>query len=262
MNRLSLASSSRVRAGAVWVAFAMTALTLSGCERHHPPAPSPVAAVDAGPSPVIQSGVEVPRPATVAATLPYGASAPIAPGSDGVPASATAVTPRVALAPERQIDLAPTGAGPAASAVPLTSTELNFLTQAMEAVVFHIRASQLALDRANDSAVKSYAALLVADQPKVSSSLQALARQMGLPLPETLSEPKQRVLDKLARTAQSDFDKEYLASAGIDDQHEVIALFEKTWRETRDPGLRSFVMATLPTLQAHLSAAERLPLHG
>lgn len=190
-----------------------------------------------------------------ATKLPYGAAAPMAPGTDGIKPVDMAATP------ERLISAAPTGAGSAASAaeVAVSATELTFLTQAFDSGMFNLRMSQMAVDRANDSTVKSYASLMLADQTALNSGLKELARQLRLPVPATLSEPRQRTLDSIARANGGEFDRLFLAAAGAGALQATVELFERTGRETRHPLVRDFVFATLPTLRADLAAAERLP---
>ncbi len=212
------------------------------------------------PSPLSGSGV---------GSTPYGAAAPMAPGTDlGRPLTGQVdPAPMASVAPDAVVAGAPPGAGvpaggQASPASALTATELAFVTQAIEAGLFDIRVGQLGVDRAGNSVVRSYAALLVSDQTAMNRQLQQLARQLGVPVPTTLSEPRQRIVDELARTADGEFDRQFVLVAGTRVQQDTVALFERTGRETRDAQVRSFVLAALPTLRAHLSAAERLPVRG
>jgi putative membrane protein len=46
---------------------------------------------------------------------------------------------------------------------------------------------------------------------------------------------------------------------GLHDHKTDIGLFEKASREAKDTEVREFASATLPTLRAHLTAAQNLP---
>ena len=230
---------------------------LSACERRQTP-PPPTILMSEGPD--RSSQPEVPK-------VPYGAAAPMAPGTDGVRPQVVVVESNVSPAvAASSLDAAasalPTGGTPPPATVPLSATEMTFITQAMDAGLFDLRMGQLAADRANDSMVKSYAALLVTDQMALNNGLQQLARQLGVPLQDSLSEPKQRVLDGLARTGELEFDRQFMGAAGVMEHQTTIELFERTGRETRNPVVQAFVLATLPTLRAHLTAAQRLPTRG
>jgi putative membrane protein len=202
----------------------------------------------------------------------------MAPGTDGVrgaDASRMAGLPTgldqapiPAQSPDALVNALPTAAGAtnvttnAAPSVALSATEMAFITQASEAGLFDLRIGQLGIERATNSAVKSYAAMLVADQASLNNGLQQLARRLGVPVPSSLSEPKQQLIDGLARTGTVDFDQQFISAVGVRDHAATIELFERTGRETRHPLVRNFVLNTLPTLRAHLSAAEKLPVKG
>jgi len=243
-----------VWSGCVWPVALVALGGLAACDRERAQ-PKPVADVT-------RAQAE-PRPAPEAAGAsgpPYGAAAPMAPGTDlGRPLQDQIDPPPavVGTAPDAVMAGAPPGAGAA-----LTATELAFITQAVEAGLFDIRVGQLGVDRASNSVVRSYAALLVNDQTAMNRQLQQLARQLGVPVPTTLSEPRQRIIDELARAADGEFDRQFVLVAGTRVQQDTVALFEQTGRDTRDTQVRSFVLAALPTLRAHLSAAERLPIRG
>lgn len=237
------------------------AIGLVGCDGPHKP-PLPISGVPAVEASTPSAPTQPPKPQSQAPS-PISEAKAAAPSDTATTLQTRGLDhPSLNVQLDQWIEAHPSAAGPAASKAHLTATEVNFLTRALEESAFHFQASQLALDRARNSAVKSYAALIVYDHPQVNSELQTMAKQMGLLLPEVLSAPKKEQLDKLMRASDGEFDKQYLASSGIENQLQMIALFEKTWRETQHPDLKSFVMATLPTLQSHLGAAERLPLHG
>lgn len=253
-------------------------LALSACDRNTAPPQQPKTHV------IELSRVDTPgsvqdEPAAAAPKAPYGAAAPMAPGTDGVRTAMADDASRAGVrtgldqapiapgTPEAIVNSTPTGAGAAsptgaATSVALSATEMAFLTQATEAGLFDLRMGQLGVERASNSAVKSYAAMLVSDQATLNTGLQQLARKLSVPLPSSLSEPKQQMVDTLARTGTVEFDQQFVNAVGARDHAQTIELFERTGRETRHPMVRSFVLNALPTLRAHLTAAERLPVKG
>lgn len=246
---------------------------LTGCDRNTAPPQQPTThVIELTRSDSSADSVNRASAAAETPKLPYGAAAPMAPGTDGARAVATIPTgldqpPLPTGTPEALVNNTPTGAGMPAAQTPapsvaLSATEMAFLTQATEAGLFDLRMGQLGVERASHSAVKSYAAMLVADQATLNSGLQQLARQLNVPLPASLSEPKQQLVDNLARTGTLDFDQRFVNAVGTRDHAATVELFERTGRETRHPLVRAFVLNTLPMLRAHLTAAERLPIKG
>ncbi|MFT3859579.1 MAG: DUF4142 domain-containing protein [Aquabacterium sp.] len=256
----------------LWTLMAAGVFVFSGCDRNTAPPQQPTTHVieltrgDNSADSVNRTSAAVDTP-----KLPYGAAAPMAPGTDGARVAALPTgldqPPLPTGTPEALVNNTPTGAGMPATQTPapsvaLSATEMAFLTQATEAGLFDLRMGQLGVERASHSAVKSYAAMLVTDQATLNSGLQQLARQLNVPLPASLSEPKQQLVDNLARTGTLDFDQRFVNAVGSRDHAATIELFERTGRETRHPLVRSFVFNTLPMLRAHLTAAERLPVKG
>jgi len=275
-----------LRHGAAWWSTCLIlGMAASGCDRNTAP-PTPKTHVieftRGGDSSSPSAPVAPVNPSTVSPRLPYGAAAPMAPGTDGA-RTTTGVgqtsghagvpvgldQPPLPLdTPEAIVNATPTGSGQAGGtttpggSVALSATEMAFITQAGDAGLFDLRIGQLGTERATHSAVRSYAAMLVADQAALNNGLQQLSRQLGVPLPASLSEPRQQVLDRLARTGAEDCDRQFVNAVGVRDHAATIELFERTARETRHPLVREFVFHTLPTLRAHRGVAERLPFKG
>lgn len=263
--------------GPAWVAAALVgSLALGACDRNTAPPQQPkthVIELTRADTPSSQNASAGGTP-----KAPYGAAAPMAPGTDGVRTAAEEAAPagiRTGLdqapisagAPEAIVNRTPTGAGAvsstgAATSVALSATEMAFLTQATDAGLFDLRMGQLGVERASNSAVKSYAAMLVADQATLNNGLQQLAGKLNVPLPTSLSEPRQQRVDALARMGNVEFDQQFVNAVGVHDHAQTVELFERTGRETRHPLVRAFVLHALPTLRAHLNAAERLPVKG
>ncbi|MDE2400118.1 MAG: DUF4142 domain-containing protein [Burkholderiales bacterium] len=189
--------------------------------------------------------------------------------SADAPATDTAAVSRSDpyLMPNSTVESQPPGAGmpsttaaqPALSSAALSSVERNFVVRTAAAEQFELAVARLAADKAIDSAVKSYAAMLVNDHSPASQKLQQLASSHNLTLPSSLSADKQKELDSLTKASGADFDRRFMQTVGMKDQKEDVDLFEKTSREAKDPDVKEFVQMTLPTLRAHLSAAQNLP---
>ncbi len=61
----------------------------------------------------------------------------------------------------------------------------------------------------------------------------------------------------LAKKSGADFDKEYVDMM-VDDHESDVKLFEKAAKDAKDPEVRSFASAHLPTIQAHLQHIQTL----
>ncbi|MBC7702219.1 DUF4142 domain-containing protein [Aquabacterium sp.] len=159
----------------------------------------------------------------------------------------------------------PTAAGmpntpsPTAAATALNAAEKRFLSDAASGGQYELALAQLAKANASDSAVRSYAAMLVSDHTMANQKLQSLAQRRNVVLPTILPPDKQQVIDRLTKVTGPEFDQQFIQMVGLHDHKTDIGLFEKASREAKDSEVREFASSTLPTLRAHLSAAQNLP---
>ena len=153
----------------------------------------------------------------------------------------------------------PPNASPTAAATVLNAAEKKFLSEAAVGGQYELALAQLATANASDSSVKSYAAMLVSDHTMANQKLQLLAQRRNVVLPTTLPADKQQVIDRLTKLTGPEFDRQFIQIVGLHDHKTDIGLFEKASREAKDSEVREFASSTLPTLRAHLSAAQNLP---
>jgi putative membrane protein len=155
------------------------------------------------------------------------------------------------------IEKNPTAAGmPPAQ---LSAADKSFLKAAAEDGLFEVEIARLAADHASDSAVKSYAAMLVDQHSATNDKLRQIAASGGVQLPTGVPPDKQKQIDKLSKATGPEFDKQFVQTVGVKDHKDAIDLFEKASKESKSAEVREFASTTLPTLKAHLDAAQKLP---
>ncbi|AJY11167.1 DUF4142 domain-containing protein [Burkholderia dolosa] len=148
------------------------------------------------------------------------------------------------------------GAGDAAIAKAPQGSDAEFVDKAALGGKTEVQASQLALKQAKSPDVRAFAKRMVADHGKANAQLAKLAARKGMkPQTEQIADPD---VDALRGKSGHDFDVAYVAAAGPEAHRKTIALFESEARDGKDPDLRAFAKATLPTLKHHLSMAESL----
>lgn len=206
------------------------------------------------------------RTATSADT-PLQDSAMVAANDSAASASNTYPTGDSSLMrdPNDTLNQRPTAAGvpantsPTAAATVLNAEEKKFLADAAQGGQYELALAQLATANASDSSVKSYATMLVSDHTMANQKLQLLAQRRNVVLPTALPADKQQVIDRLTKLTGAEFDRQFIQIVGLHDHKTDIGLFEKASREAKDSEVRDFASSTLPTLRAHLSAAQNLP---
>ncbi|KVX55065.1 DUF4142 domain-containing protein [Burkholderia cepacia] len=148
------------------------------------------------------------------------------------------------------------GAGDARIAKAPQGGDAEFIDKAAIAGKAEVQASQLALKQAQSPDVRVFAKQMVSDHGKANARLTELAARKGMkPQVEQISDPD---VEALRGKNGRDFDVAYVAAVGPDAHRKAVALFEGEARNGRDPQLREFASATLPTLRHHLSMAQAL----
>ena len=149
---------------------------------------------------------------------------------------------------------------PASGSSSLNDADRQFLVKAAQANLFEMRAGQLAAGRANDPEVKSLAFILAQDHTAANARLGEIATRLKVDLPTAVSAAQERELHKLSGISGSAFDQEFVKAVGLDDHRTDIANYEKIARQAANESVRELALSLLPTLRAHLSVAQNLPV--
>lgn len=134
----------------------------------------------------------------------------------------------------------------------------EFFDKAAVAGLFEVKSSEVALKRASDPALKSFAQMMVSDHGAANGKLKALAAKKNVKLPQGLDKEHQKNLDKLAAAKNGRAFDETYADLMEDGHDQAVELFETASKDAKDPDVRAFAAETLPTLKHHSEAAERL----
>jgi putative membrane protein len=132
----------------------------------------------------------------------------------------------------------------------------KFVQDAIQGNFAEVQMGQLAQQNGQSAEVKSYGQMLVTDHSAANEKAKALATQMGM-TPPTEPNAKQKAMhDKMSKMTGADFDKAF-AKEMVADHKKDIAEYKKEAKKKNDPAA-DFANNTLPTLQKHLDAAQKL----
>lgn len=131
-----------------------------------------------------------------------------------------------------------------------------FVTQASQAGMAEVELSKLAMNKASDAQVKSFANTMVQDHSKANMELKAIADKQGLAVSTSPDPEHVAKVHELSQKSGHAFDQAYVQQMRAD--HQVaVSLFQ---RESNDSNseLASFAAKTLPVLQHHDEMVEML----
>jgi putative membrane protein len=136
----------------------------------------------------------------------------------------------------------------------------DFINAAGQAGLVEIRTSEMALQKAKNADLKTFAQKMIDDHKAGAEKLKAAASAAGLMAPpETLDDFHMRRINDLVETdGDEDFDADY-AALQVDAHNDAIKTFEDYSKDTDAVSqLKMFADETLPTLTAHKAEAERV----
>ena len=138
----------------------------------------------------------------------------------------------------------------------------KFIEEAAGSGMFEVQVSQLAVSKATDANVKSYASMLVDHHTAANNELVKIANAKGVEVPAAPPRAMRKDIEKLGKKNGADFDKDFVRDVGIKAHEKDIKKFEKASKDVKDAELKAFVDKTLPVLREHLAAAQKLPQSG
>jgi len=132
----------------------------------------------------------------------------------------------------------------------------TFLLTAATAALEQVRLARLALLRASDPGVKSFAQKVVDDFGKADDQLRQLAASKGVKdLPTHTDQSTKALFVRLDKLAGANFDVEYIRQV-VEDQQTAAAQFRNEAQNGADADVKHFAATFLPTLRDALSTGQ------
>jgi len=150
---------------------------------------------------------------------------------------------------------------PTAPPAPIPGNSRDISHQAKEFIQFAAQANQtelamadLAEGKSQNSTVKDLARMMRTDHRQNYAQVQLIAQNHSLALDTSLNLVNQHAVNRLGKTGDQDFDKEY-ATLMIKDHVHAIKRFDKA-AQMDEPDVKQYALSTLPALRKHLQHAE------
>jgi putative membrane protein len=138
------------------------------------------------------------------------------------------------------------------------NAEVDFVTRASIADRFAIEESQLALERAGDPRMKSFAQRLVDDHGKAEAALQAAADGSGATVATTLDPDHRARVTALQGKSGADFAKAYVADQS-EAHSNALTLYADYMLLGDNEKLHALAIKMIPITETQLNAIRALP---
>ncbi|WP_214228046.1 DUF4142 domain-containing protein [Pedobacter sp. B4-66] len=132
-----------------------------------------------------------------------------------------------------------------------------FIQQIALGGMFEIAIGKLAIDKAQDSDIKSFAEQMIQEYSRINLEISALSATKGLRLPGVLQQKQQRQVQEMNTMKNEYFEKLYLKIV-IHELDKYIELF-KSALNSPDGEVSHFAQKFLPVLQMQRQGAYELP---
>ena len=137
-------------------------------------------------------------------------------------------------------------------------TSDSYAKAAAASDLFEIQSGQLALEKSQNDAVKSFAKMTVDDHTDSTSKLKNAMSEAGIAETEPeLTAEQQKILDKLQPLSGRKFDREYV-KAQADAHAKALALHKKYSTGGDTPALTAFAASVIPVIEHHKKEADVL----
>jgi len=139
----------------------------------------------------------------------------------------------------------------------ITEADKAFLIEAEQDNIKERNVGRVAVERADDASVKSYAQMLVDDHTKALRDLVKIMEQEGIRQPGDLPEVKHEALSKLNGVSGATFDREFI-NLMVNDHEKAVSKFRCEQTAAQDESVRQYAKDVLPVLEKHLKKAKEL----
>jgi putative membrane protein len=136
----------------------------------------------------------------------------------------------------------------------------SFMKDAAESGMAEVEASKIAVNKAVNTQIKSFAQQMIDDHTKANDELKALAASKNVKLPTEPSMVDRAKIKMLDGADGANFDRRYADSFGVSAHQKTVKLFEKQAKNGKDAEVKAWAEKTLPTLQHHLQMAQDIKL--
>ena len=146
----------------------------------------------------------------------------------------------------------------AATAQNLSKGDQRLLTSLAQANVNEVAAGNIALQKATSPEVKSFAQKMVDDHTKGLQEVQQVAQAKNVTLPAEPDAKHKKMADRLNALSGEEFDKTYLANAGVNDHKAAHKLVTDAQQKAKDPDVKALAAKLQPTIDQHMKSVPQM----
>jgi putative membrane protein len=145
----------------------------------------------------------------------------------------------------------------AVTTMPVDKDAADFAVEAANGGMMEVEMGNYAQQNAENSRIKDFGTMMVKDHTKLNDELKSIALAKNITLPAGTADNTKKEMSGLMKKTGKDFDKAYM-NMMLDDHKKDVKAFEKTAKDCKDPGIKSFAEKALPVLLRHLDSCKAI----
>jgi predicted outer membrane protein len=149
-------------------------------------------------------------------------------------------------------------AGGTAAAGSMSKADQKILMSIAQANMAEIEAGKMAQSKSQNDEVKKFAQQMIDDHSGAQKDVEQLAQQKGVTLPTEPDAKHKAMAVRLDKMSGDEFDKAYMAQAGVSDHKKVHAMLVQDEKRAKDADLKALVSKMAPAVEQHLKSAEQM----
>jgi predicted outer membrane protein len=148
--------------------------------------------------------------------------------------------------------------GAATAGAKLSSWDQKALMDMAMADMAEVATGKLAQSKGQSAEVKAFGQQMIDDHGAALTKVQALAQARGVTLPTELDSKHKSMSAKLEKLSGAEFDKAYMAQAGVKDHTDTHKKLVADAKKIKDPEVKALADQHMPVVEQHLKAAQQM----
>ena len=142
----------------------------------------------------------------------------------------------------------------------LSKADQRILTDLAMANMAEVETARMAQSKSQNEEIRKFAQQMIDDHGKALTEVQQLAQSKGVTLPAEVDRKHKAKADKLSAMSGEQFDRAYMAQAGVADHKQTHSMLRQAQGRAKDADIKALVAKLEPTVGQHLTTAQQL--HG
>jgi len=149
-------------------------------------------------------------------------------------------------------------AGATASSAKLSSGDEKALKDMAMSDMAEVATGKLAQSKGQSAEVKAFGQQMIDDHGAALTKVQAVAQAKGVTLPTDLDAKHKAMSAKLEKLSGAEFDKAYMAQAGVKDHTDTHKKLVADAKKIKDADVKALADQHMPVVEQHLKAAQQM----